>query len=278
MQRSLLVQLAVVFALVQGLGLTIGYAFIAAQAQGLIEVTSVVNSNPDDSLNALALLLQILLMTGVLLFVIKFFPKHKKWFLRLMEIVATTTALLLVTGFFLPGTLALVLALGLLLLRFLHPEDLLLRNIVGLIAASVVGALVGILLGSEPILVFLIAISVYDLWAVFGSKHMVEIAQNVAPQNLAFTIAMPTKEHQFELGTGDLVVPLAFATSTLGSTIALGWPNALFLPAGILAAALTGLIVTLDIVEKKIGRALPALPLQTVFMIVVYLMYVLLAG
>lgn len=270
MQRNLLLQLMIVFALVQGLGLSIGYAFIEAQEQGLIEKTSVVNDNPDDNINALALFAQIIVMTGALLLVIKFLPKHKKWILRALEIVATTTSLLIVLGFFLPPTFALVLTLGVLGLRLAQPDDVLLRNAVALCAASVVGALVGVLLGTTPILLFIIALALYDLWAVFGSRHMVEIAQNVAPQNLAFTIAMPTKEHQFELGTGDLVVPLAFATSTLSTTMPYGWPNALLLPAGILVASLLGLIVTLDIVGKKIGRALPALPLQTLFMVGVY--------
>ena len=52
MQRSLLIQLALVFAITQAIGISIGYAFLEARAQGLIETTSIVNNNPDDSINA----------------------------------------------------------------------------------------------------------------------------------------------------------------------------------------------------------------------------------
>jgi presenilin-like A22 family membrane protease len=278
MQRSLLIQLAVIFAITQAIGISIGYAFLEAREMGIIKTTSIVNDNPDDSINAAALFVQILVMAGVLILIIRYLPKHKKWLLKLLEIIATTTAVFLVAGLLLPSTLAILTAVGLLVLRFWMPDDLLLRNAVAVCAASVVGALLGIMLGIVPILLFMIAIAAYDLWAVFGTKHMVEIAENVTPQNLAFTVAMPTPEHRFELGTGDLVVPLAFATSVMSTTMTLGYPAAMFLPAGILVASLAGIMVTLDIVSKKIGRALPALPIQTVFMIVVYFLHVLLAG
>ncbi len=270
MQRALLIQLALVFVLTQAIGLTLGYALVEARAQGIIETTSVINDNPDDSLNAVALVVQILVMAGVLIAIIRFLPKYKKWFLKILETVAVFTATALVSSLVLPETLALFFAVGLVALRLAFPKDLLLRNIAGILAASAVGALVGVLLGILPILVFVIALSLYDLWAVFGTKHMVELAKNVVPENLAFTVGMPTPEHQFELGTGDLVVPLAFATSVLATTYPAGFPESLALPAGLLIASLLGLIVTLDIVERKIGRALPALPLQTLFMVVVF--------
>ena len=117
----------------------------------------------------------------------------------------------------------------------------------------------------------LVLLSVYDYVAVFKTKHMVTLAKSVTKKNLSFTYALPTKEHQFELGTGDLVMPLVFATSVLASTKPLyPFPQYLVPPTLILLASLTGLILTISYLSKRIGKALPALPPQTALMIAAF--------
>jgi hypothetical protein len=102
---------------------------------------------------------------------------------------------------------------------------------------------------------------------------MVSMAKAITNKNLAFTYALPTKEHKFELGTGDLVIPLIFAVSVLGETMKNVQANGfvLFLPSIlVLIASLAGLLITINYVSKKAGTALPALPLQTALMVVVF--------
>jgi len=101
---------------------------------------------------------------------------------------------------------------------------------------------------------------------------MVTLAKGISGKNLAFTVAIPTKEHQFELGTGDLVMPLVFAVSSMHASQGLGFPNYVVPAAMILIASLIGLLFTIDWVKKHIGRALPALPPQAVLMILAWLL------
>ncbi len=85
---------------------------------------------------------------------------------------------------------------------------------------------------------------------------------------------MPTKEHTFELGTGDFVVPLAFATSAMRGSFESGiaFPNYFFIAILILIGSIIGLILTLEYLSKRIGTALPALPVQTGIMLAMFLL------
>ena len=119
--------------------------------------------------------------------------------------------------------------------------------------------------GLVPVLVFIVLLSIYDLIAVFGTKHMVTIGKAVTKKNLAFTICMPSKNHTFELGNGDLVIPLICAVSV--------YANGLFVNNGLVAgmvlgASFIGLLISIySVGVKKIP--MPALPPQTVLMIIV---------
>ncbi len=76
-------------------------------------------------------------------------------------------------------------------------------------------------MGVVPIILFLVALSVYDALSVFVTKHMIEIANYVVSQDLAFTvtakerIAGKKEEQRLDLGTGDMVAPVAFEISAL---------------------------------------------------------------
>jgi presenilin-like A22 family membrane protease len=163
------------------------------------------------------------------------------------------------------------LAILFIILRNAVPEHLLLRNATTVILAAGIGAILGSGIGVIPVLAFLAAMSIYDYIAVFKTGHMVTLAKAVTKQNLSFTFAMPTPEHQFELGTGDIVLPLAFAVSVLHQYAArMAYPNYWIAPLAILAAAFIGLHFTLHYASKRVGKALPALPLQSVLMIIAY--------
>src|SRR3989344_7206413 len=169
------------------------------------------------------------------------------------------------------GLVILGLALLLVLSRILLSKNVFLRNVSSIVAAAGGGALVGASLGVVPVIVFLVLLSIYDFIAVFKTKHMVTLAKGITKKNLSFTYALPTKEHQFELGTGDMVIPLAFAASVLGATSKTIPEPYNFIPSiAILIASLAGLIITLNYASLKTGRALPALPLQTILMLIAF--------
>ncbi|MBI5884657.1 hypothetical protein HZB89_01015, partial [archaeon] len=139
-------------------------------------------------------------------------------------------------------------------------------NISSVVATAGAGALIGVSMALVPIIIFIVLLSVYDLIAVFKTKHMVKMAKHIVKQNLAFTFALPTKVHVFELGTGDLVIPLVVASSVLKFWHS-GFIVNLAAAVLVLFASLAGLVWTMEISQKKIGRPLPALPLQTVSML-----------
>jgi len=268
MDRVLLLQLVSVFLVTQLLGVAVGITLIKGIASGQIAQPTVVNDNPEDPINSVALIAYILVFTGLLLL----FSRYLKggFLFRWLEITVVFSTSLIVFGAFLPSA-ALMFALFLTILRAALPDEVALRNITAIIAVSGVGALMGVTLGVIPVLVFLILLACYDFIAVFKTKHMVSLAKEITKRNLAFTVAMPTPRHQFELGTGDLALPLVFAVSAMKSGQALGYPLYLAMPALIMAASLAGLVLTMNYSSRHVGKALPALPPQVVLMLAAWL-------
>ncbi|MCR4369379.1 MAG: presenilin family intramembrane aspartyl protease [archaeon] len=268
MNKELLIQLTIIFFLTQVLGLWAGSFLIDEGIK-----TTIINDDPESIDNGLALIVWILLMSAVLLLAIKFAPN---WiltiFLKALESLAIFgTAIIILLPAMLSDWLVLAIASGLVAARIIFSKHVLLRNVSSIVAAAGAGALIGASLGVVPLLVFIILLSVYDIIAVFKTKHMVELAKGVTKKNLSFTYALPTKEHQFELGTGDMVIPLAFSVSVLAQAKQFYLSAFAFVPpALILIASFVGLALTLEYASKNKGKPLPALPLQTGLMIIVY--------
>ncbi len=265
------------------LGLLVANFFVGQPelSQAVTESVTLVNDNKQDPLNSVALLLYILVATAVFLIVIKFFPTRMPLLFRLIEAIAiffvSVSLLEVLWSYFAPIPEAaewvfIVIGLALVLLRNKFFENVSLRNMVTVLLASYVGALIGTGLGVFPILLFIILLAVYDFIAVFKTKHMVTLAKAVTKKNLAFSFAIPTPEHQFELGTGDLVMPLAFSSSVLQQyALRFPFPNYFFPTIAILIGSLVGLLITLEYSSKHVGKPLPALPLQTLFMVLIFL-------
>jgi len=264
MDFSLISKLLALFVVTQALGLAVGIDLIQKINAGEIEQPHIVTENPGDIENALGLFGYIIFFTIIILLAIRFI--WREWFFRVLEALAVFASAFLVFSVFVPEAAAMLAAL-LVLLRVVLKESLWLRNIAGIIAVAGAGALVGVSLGFLPVLVFIALLAVYDVIAVFGTKHMVVMAKALAKSNLAFTYALPTKKHQFELGAGDMVIPLAFSVSVLREGFSIGFPNYLLVPVLVLLGSAIGLIATLEYSSRNVGKALPALPAQTALMI-----------
>ena len=255
-QRETFFALLSIFLIVQIIGLYCGYQYIQMLNTGEIEGAF---QNPEEVSNSLLLFVYILLMTGVLLLIIRF----KKSLLRVFEAMAIFFASWIAFDFLIPYWLigenipwGLVLALALTAWKMLKPT-ILSQNVALIFALSGAGAIIGGSLGVLPIIVFLLILSIYDFISVFWTKHMVYLAKAITERPMAFTAAVPLKtkkvSHVFQLGGGDLVMPLILSVSVLGRL-------------GLYQAALTtlGSLVALGIlfayVLKHPGEPLPALP------------------
>jgi presenilin-like A22 family membrane protease len=260
--------LIVVFLAAQLLGIGVGIGLIHEIESGQLEQPTVLTENPDDPINAVALIVGILVFTAILLLFMKFFKGAGLF--RVLEIFVLFSATVIAASAFLPE-LAFMFAVQLVALKLLFPKNIFFRNVAAIVAVAGVGALIGVSLGVVPVLIFLILLSVYDFIAVFKTKHMVRLAKGISGRNLAFTVALPSKKHQFELGTGDLVMPLVFAVSVMKTSQPLGFPGFVVPAAMVLVASFIGLLLTINYVRTRIGKALPALPPQAALMIVAWL-------
>lgn len=254
-----------IFLTVQFLGLYVGAQYIGLARQGQAELMF---SNPNDTSNSFILIAYILGMTAVLIILIRFWM----FFLKIIEAFAIFFTSLIVFAILVPEWyFPLVLAGALTAWKMLRPS-ILSQNAAVILSTAGAGAVIGASLGTVPILLFILFLSIYDFISVFITKHMVYMAKAITKQPTAFTAAVPHKfgkptktfsgaagnfvkkrMHIFQLGGGDLAIPLTFAVSVLSSY---ALKNALFVTAGSAIA----LLLLICFAIKRPGRALPALP------------------
>jgi presenilin-like A22 family membrane protease len=154
-----------------------------------------------------------------------------------------------------------------------------LRNILAILSTASVGLLIGLSLDFNSVLILLTALAIYDVVAVFITKHMIELATELSKKQTSFSVSsqqlIPRKEFKevlveptstklpvyvsrIELGSGDLVSPLTLAVASFRLKFSLVQP--LF----IVVFSSIGLLFTIFILIKY-KRPLPALPPLFIF-------------
>ena len=256
-----------IFLVTQLLGLYVGGKFLNLIKSGEVQP---IFENPAQPSNSIFMIIYILVITGVFIFVVRYvkgiirgFEAFAVFFSSLIafELIIPIDIWILSVGFF--------LALGLTAWKVLRPS-ILNQNIAVIFSIAGAGAVLGASLGLVPVLIFVVLLSIYDFISVFVTKHMVYIAKEIVKSPMAFTIAIPSKFgrnmkviqgskkskskfHVFQLGGGDIAIPLVFSVSVLSS---FNLAHALFTTLGSLIS-LAGLFLY---VMKKPGKPLPALP------------------
>ena len=223
--KKLFAHLLAFFVLAQALALAVGTGFIAQQLSVL--------EHPEDPGNAVTLLLYVLAAAAVLLIILKFYSGNLLFqALEFLLVLFSTYMALQLLVDSLPA-LAIGIAAG--AARFLYPPA---RSYLLLLSAGVAGALLGSSLDAIPAIAFATLLSVYDVLAVFYTKHMITLAQGLNDRGTSFSIRITvpslqtpknsatnakgkqaskssakkstTKEgarESIELGTGDIVIP-----------------------------------------------------------------------
>jgi presenilin-like A22 family membrane protease len=156
-------------------------------------------------------------------------------------------------------------------------------DLVGFVAAGSLTALLGISFGILPTFILLIALMVYDAIAVYGTKHMLTLADVVTEMKVPILMVMPAspgfdyttsgslKEQQAKpreereamfMGLGDIVIPGTLVVSAFISlpsrAIALGIGGNLLAAIGALLGSLVGYLLLIRLVNK--GNAQAGLP------------------
>lgn len=248
--------LLAIFAIVQVMGIYCGYQYLALIQSGEVQGPF---ENPDSAANSIILFVYILIITFIIILIIRF----RKSFLKIFEAMAVFFASWIAFDFLMPYNLigylipwGVILAILLTAWKMLKPT-ILSQNIALIFSVTGAGAIIGGSLGVFPVIIFLLILSAYDFISVFITKHMVYMAKAITETPMAFTAAVPLKtkkvSHVFQLGGGDLVMPLILSVSVLGR---LGVYHALVTSLG----AFIALALLFLYVIKRPGEALPALP------------------
>jgi presenilin-like A22 family membrane protease len=195
------------------------------------------------------LLVAIIFATGIALILIKLgaVKVWKAWFF-----IATLYLLTIAFGAFFDARIAIMIALFLILLRTFR-RSVISHNFVELFVYAGIPVIFAPILSIVSVSVVLVFIAIYDMIAVWKTKHMVKLAKFQTNTKVFAGLMIPYDNGKKAaiLGGGDLGFPMLFASVVL---LAYGWIPAIL--TSIFAAI--GLLALL-ILSKK-NKFYPAMP------------------
>jgi len=241
-----IIHITMLYLLVMSLGLYVG-DIIQQQIYVTKDMPPAV-SNPESMWSTVQLFLYILVMTGLLLLLIKL---GKDSIIKAIAFIALFGGTFLTLAIIFPNY-GFFLAVLLIALTLWQKQNLLLVNLTLILTVVGVGAFFGASLSALPSLLLIIVLSIYDLIAVFYTKHMVTLAEK-AKGKLPFMFLIPSKGKNLGLGTGDLAIPLVFTVSVFKD-------HALANAAATATGGLIGIILLFTYIQGKKNITLPALP------------------
>lgn len=263
-----------IFLLCQILSLVLAIHFIPQNLQ-----LTIVDKNPNSVWNALFIVGYIIFFTIVLLVLKKIFKSGN--FLFIFETLALFSGISLVFSVVVSPLLANLSAIYLLLLKYSFKKETIYtkwyNNVLLAVAISGAATVIGLSLGIIPVIVLLVLLAIYDLVAVFYTKHMVTLADMIITKKVSLIFLLPSKKREYKLGGGDIVIPAVVSTSLF--MLLIKTQTLLFSILAVVSvwlASIIGLFMTFYILDKykKKVRALPALPIQVVLMILVILIFI----
>lgn len=264
--------MGVLFVFIQGLALLVVSPFEAAGMEAF--------KNPDDPMNLIYIFLILLVVTGVILLIARFWKKQLIQVFILLAIGYTAAYVfyplfgLVVTELF-SVFLSMVTAVILVVMLFKYPEWYVI-DICGIIVGAGAIAIFGISLGIFLVIILLIGLAVYDAISVYKTKHMIDLADTVLDLKLPVMLVIPKIRHYsliketkslkeklkegderdaFFMGLGDVVMPGILVVAVY-SNINNGLPIAL----SVMIGTLIGFMVLMIFVMKgKPQAGLPSL-------------------
>src|SRR6267378_1779003 len=266
--------------------------------------------NPGDVTNTAVYIIMILAFTAVVLGLVRYRRQNLAKYIIMASIFITLAfilflplayALFYATGGALDGDslwyistfLGFALA-GVLVYALVKFPEWYVVDTIGIVTAIGVTAILGISFGILPAILLLVALAIYDAWAVYRTKHMITLADELTSQRLPILLVIPKKagysfrqqkslkaqvasgeerEAMF-MGLGDLIIPgilavsaFTFPPSNRTPTGALvpdirfvfGLPSNLFIAACAIIGCLVGFSLLMRFVMK--GNPQAGLPL-----------------
>src|SRR5881396_3830844 len=257
-------------------------------------------SNPADVTNTAVYIVMILAFTAVILGLVRYRRQNLAKYVIMASIFITLAFILLLPLFYAldyasggaidgdllvnVSTLISFVLAGLIVYVLVKFPEWYVVDAIGITTAAGVTAILGISFGTLPAILLLIALAFYDAWAVYRTKHMITLADELTSQRLPILLVIPKKagysfrqqkslkeqvasgeerEAMF-VGLGDLIIPGILAVSAFTFSSAAGRSFLGVLPNGIIAfgtvlGSLVGFMVLMRYVLK--GNPQAGLPL-----------------
>lgn len=190
----------------------------------------------------------IIIMTGLFLVLMKY---RLHAVLRLMLFLSFFMGMLFSFTSFL-GDWGMLPAMALAATILFNIRRRLLTTLTLMFALSGVSAMLGASLGFIPALVLVLAMSVYDIVAVFFTKHMVALAKG-AQGKFPLMFEVPLRGRTLGLGAGDIALPLSFSVSILAT-------YSVTHAVSTMLGGMAGLVWLFYYILDRKGLTLPALP------------------
>ncbi len=208
--------------------------------------------DPNDVSNAAVYIVAILAFTGIILLLVKYRKQGLVRLIMLASVFITVSFVLILPVYYflvwvpiyfdvttftiLDTALPFLGGLAITWLLVKYPEWYVV-DAVGLLTAAGVTAVLGISFGWFPAFLLLVAMACYDAWAVYHTKHMVTLADEVTNQHLPILLVVPKhagykfteqkgikkqvdegdeREAMF-IGLGDLIIPGMMSVSAWAS-------------------------------------------------------------
>ncbi|OGN02833.1 MAG: hypothetical protein A2651_01595 [Candidatus Yanofskybacteria bacterium RIFCSPHIGHO2_01_FULL_42_12] len=220
----------------------------------------------------------LLIVLGAVFFI----ARHKRvarFSFKIFLILVIFSGTQVVLGTFLPSPWNLALAL-IFVLIFSGGRNVLSHNLGIIFGIGGIGAVFGLSISVEVGLVLLVVLSLYDIVAVYVTKHMVSLARSMVESGSVFGFLIPFEfkgflygkdqakagvgENFMILGSGDISLPLIFISSLAKISLASAFVTAGF--------SLLGLFVThILFINQRQRRAMAALPPIATLTIIGYL-------
>ena len=166
----------------------------------------------EESTSYIPITFMIIIATGIALFMIRFKTQRlwKIWFF-----LGITFALLISFAAFIPDMLALLLAVLIAAIKVFRPNYII-HNLGEIFMYGGLAAIFVPVLSLKSIFILLVIISVYDMIAVWKTKHMIKLAKFQSDIKVFAGLLIPyTDKKTAILGGGDIGFPLLFAGTVL---------------------------------------------------------------
>jgi presenilin-like A22 family membrane protease len=143
--------------------------------------------DPSDPTNSLVYVVLILVMTALMLAAFKY---DFDWVVRLFVVGTSGMLAWYVLGAVLPSTVALVPSALVALALWFYPEWYVI-DAAGVLMGAGAAGLFGISFGLLPTIVLLVVLAVYDAISVYGTEHMLELAEGVMDLHVPVVLVIP---------------------------------------------------------------------------------------